>query len=289
MVKPLICDIQRITLPFHIFMHQCDCLRFIIVGTDMHTLYTKAFIISHILNFGEICFLFLCCLINSPVKIRFCHKIRQADHGNPPEILFMSIVDSCDSRLPPEALQRRNDIIEIAVNLMVSLFAHLDGECDPIKQSDRLLVFAILLVRITLPTNSKIIHFRDQNDAALFNRQLNFCQPFLRTFFVPDSVNVTFPRQPCRFVVVLLCVLHNISVCITNAVIRSLMKDTEHFHRGKNPESDFFIFPAHHSHSFIVADPDIGFLVFTVRIFAELIGRFSAFDFRIQLQAFFSD
>ena len=40
MVKPLICDIQRITLPFHIFMHQCDYLRFIIVRTDMHTLDT---------------------------------------------------------------------------------------------------------------------------------------------------------------------------------------------------------------------------------------------------------
>ena len=40
---------------------------------------------------------------------------------------------------------------------------------------------------------------------------------------------------------------------------------------------------------FIVADPDLRLPVFTVRIVAEFIRRFSAFDFRVQPQAFFPD
>ena len=44
MMQALICDIQRITLLLHIPVHLFHGGRFVIIGSDVHTLYAKAFV-----------------------------------------------------------------------------------------------------------------------------------------------------------------------------------------------------------------------------------------------------
>ena len=46
MMQTLLCNIQNIALLFHVFMHQCNSCRLIIIRTDVHALNAQALIIS---------------------------------------------------------------------------------------------------------------------------------------------------------------------------------------------------------------------------------------------------
>ena len=149
----------------------------------MHALNAYSFIIIQKFYFRVILFLFLGCFLYSPVEVRFCDKVGQSDHRNPVEVFLASIVDSGYAVLPPEALQRWYDIIEIPFNLMISFFTHLDRKGNAIKESDRPLIFAVFLIRISMTANCDIVHARNRHDRWFVLRHIEF----LIFFFIVKS------------------------------------------------------------------------------------------------------
>ena len=115
MVQSLIGDIQRIALLLHISMHPLHCGWLVVVGTDMQALHTQTLVIGEEFHLGKVRLLFPSGFFHRPVEVRLRHKIRQADDGDPAEGFLVRIVDPRDAVLPPEALQRRDDVIEITL------------------------------------------------------------------------------------------------------------------------------------------------------------------------------
>ena len=57
---------------------------------------------------------------------------------------------------------------------MIPHFAHLDGKCDAVQQPDGLLVLAVLLIGVALPSDRDIIHARNRYNAGLVFRHVEF-------------------------------------------------------------------------------------------------------------------
>ena len=76
--------------------------------------------------------------------------------------------------LPPKALKGRDDEIEIPVNAGIAHLRHLDGVSDGVKDADRVLVCAVLFIRITLASNGNIVHRGNFNDLGLAFGQVEF-------------------------------------------------------------------------------------------------------------------
>ena len=165
-MEPLVSNVQHIALLFHEGVHQCNRGGLIVIGPDVHALHAQPFVIGQEFHFGKVCLLLSLRFLNSPVKILPCHKIRQADDRDPMEVFLMRVVHSFDAFLPPETLQRRHDIVKIALDLVIAFFAHLDGIGDAVQQFNRLLVFAALDIGISLATDRNIIHARHRYDAG---------------------------------------------------------------------------------------------------------------------------
>ena len=178
-MQPLVTDIELIPLFRHKIMHQPDSLRLIVIRPDMHTLYTQTFLIRPKLYLGKILLFFRFCLSDRPVKIVLCHKVGQSDHGYKPKRLLMRIIDSLNTLLPPETLQRRNHIIKIPLDLMTALPAHLDRKGDRIQQPDRFLILAALDVGIACPADCDVVHCRHFNDTWFIFWHVKFLILFL--------------------------------------------------------------------------------------------------------------
>ena len=86
----------------------------------------------------------------------------------------MSIIYSCNSILPPETFQRRNHIVEVAFDPVITFLAHFDSKRYAIQHSDRLLIFAIFPVRITLAPDSDVIHSRNLHYRRFVIRHIVF-------------------------------------------------------------------------------------------------------------------
>ena len=66
---------------------------------------------------------------------------------------------------------------------MITHLAHFNGEGDAVKQSDRLLVSAVLLIGIASAPHCNKIHRWHRDQAGLFFRQIKF----FVFFFVVES------------------------------------------------------------------------------------------------------
>jgi len=58
----------------------------------------------------------------------------KSDDRNPPEVFLVGIVNSLRPVLPPESFKRRNYVIKISVNPVVSFFAHLYCVSSAVEQ-----------------------------------------------------------------------------------------------------------------------------------------------------------
>lgn len=121
-------EIRLVSGPEEKFLYLLECSGLIIVTSDMHTLDTQPFIICKELCAGKVLMLFLLSLPYRPVKLFFCYKLRQPDHGDPSEAFFVRVVDPGDAVLPSQSFQGRDYIRKIAFDPVVSFITHLDGK-----------------------------------------------------------------------------------------------------------------------------------------------------------------
>ena len=84
--------------------------------------------------------------------------------------------------------------------------------------------------------------------SALFNRQLDLGQPVLYNFLVPNTVNVAFTVQACHLVAVFQGVAVDIGVCLSEAVIGTLVVDADGLGRRQNTEADPLVTDPHLPH-----------------------------------------
>lgn len=124
-----------------------------------------------------------CCffrgLPDGPVKDLFCHKLRQADEGEPPEIRLAGVVYALGILLPPQTLQGRHHIVKVALQLVFVHLAHFDGVGHSVKQFQGLLVSAALLIGVTLAPHRQKVHGGHRDDAGFLRGQIEFLISFL--------------------------------------------------------------------------------------------------------------
>ncbi len=106
------------------------------------------------------------------------------------------------------------------------------------------------------------------------NRQLDLCQPIVRAFLVPDSIDIAFSCQTGWLVTVFLCIFHDKGIRFSDAVIRPFMVDAQYFCLRDIPEPDDIILNAPGCYSLVMPDLDIMLFVFAVRVLTEFIFRF---------------
>ena len=86
---------------------------FIVVTSDVHALDAESFIISKKLSAGKVCLFFRLSFPHCPVKLFFCYKFRETDHGDPPEAVLVSVVDPgtahAQTEKQKETKQRRSE------------------------------------------------------------------------------------------------------------------------------------------------------------------------------------
>ncbi len=150
-----------------------------VITADVHTLYAEAFSVGEEFHCGEIFLFLLRGFADGPVEFFSGHEFRQADHGDPLEIFLMGVVDPVTSVLPPEALQWRDYIGEIAVDLVTAFIAHLDRKSNGVQKADRCFVGAIWHIGVSAASDGDIIHFRYVDDAGCFGRQIELFVFFL--------------------------------------------------------------------------------------------------------------
>ena len=142
--------------------------------------------------------------LHSPVKLSFRHELRQADHRRPLECLLVGVVHPINACLMPQALQRRNDIFEVTVDLMAPLIAHLDGKSNAVQQLHRCLVFTIRLIGVAFSLHRHKIHGRDGHKRWLLRRQVKFLVFFLiikgHRLHPPAIYSVSSVSQQPKFV-----------------------------------------------------------------------------------------
>ena len=88
------------------------------------------------------------------------------------------------------------------------------------------------------------------------NRQLNFCQPIVSAFLVPDSVNIAFPGQAGRLIAVLFRVFHDKGIGFSDVIVRPFVIDAQHLRLRDVPEPDNIILNAPGCYSLVMPDLD---------------------------------
>ena len=172
MVQTLIRYVRGKALLLQETVHPFHRGRLVVVGPGVHALDAKALVIGPELHGRKVRFLFVRCFLHRPVEVRPGHEVREPDHGDPLEFLFVRVVDAQNALLPPEALQRRDNVIEIALDPMIALLAHLDRVGHAVQQPDGPLIRPAFLVGIALPPDREIVHGRHSHDGRRVLRQI---------------------------------------------------------------------------------------------------------------------
>ena len=95
-------------------VHDRDGLGLIVKRTDVHDLHAEPFVNGEELRLGAIELFLLRRRLHGPVEIFPCDEIRQTNNGDPVEPRFIGVIYAFRIVLPPEALERRDNIIKIS-------------------------------------------------------------------------------------------------------------------------------------------------------------------------------
>ena len=74
--------------------------------------------------------------------------------------------------------------------------------------------------------------------SELFNRQLDLSQPVFYVFFIPNTVDVALPVEVHHLVSILHGIAVDVGVCLSEAVIGTLVVDADGLGRRQNTEAD---------------------------------------------------
>ena len=111
-------------------LHLADGHRLHVIGSDMHALLAATFLVMEELHLGEVLLLFLRGGLHGPVEILLRHEIGKADHRDEMEVLLAAVIHLALPR-PPEALEGRNDKIEVTLNPPVTHLLILRVKANP--------------------------------------------------------------------------------------------------------------------------------------------------------------
>lgn len=105
--------VERATLHLRILMHLFDGFWFAVVWPNMQGLHTQLFCVCEELCFACIEFLFAFDLYFCPLEHVFSDEIWYANHRDKTKLIFSLWVIAAHALLPPQALKRRNNEIEL--------------------------------------------------------------------------------------------------------------------------------------------------------------------------------
>lgn len=98
-------------------------------------------------------------------------EIGQADARDEVEVVLPRVIDlAIGAVLPPEALERRHDEVEIAFDFPQALLRHLYGIGNAVEQRQRVLLRAAFGIGIALAPHGNVAHRRNDQDARLVRR-----------------------------------------------------------------------------------------------------------------------
>ena len=95
----------------------------------------------------------------------------QADEANPMQARLVGVRESFGSLsvylFPPQAFERRNNKVEIALDVVVALLAHLNGVGNAVKNLHSVCVCAIFVVGVALAAYGNVVCRRHINKRRL--------------------------------------------------------------------------------------------------------------------------
>lgn len=145
--------------------------RLVVVRPGMHALNAKALVDPQQLDRREVQLLLGSGFRDGPVEVLASDEIGQTDARDEVEVVLPRIIDpAIGAVLSPEALERRHDEVEIALDLSRALFRHLDGICDAVEHRQRVLLRAAFGIGIALAPHGDAAHRRNDQDARLVRR-----------------------------------------------------------------------------------------------------------------------
>ena len=80
---------------------------------------------------------------------------------------FICIIHTGHAILPPEALQRRDDVFKKSIDLAAGLVAHFQGVGNCIQNADGALISAALLVGVAAALHRDVVCCRNGYDLRL--------------------------------------------------------------------------------------------------------------------------
>ena len=172
MVAAVFALVQDIPLFLRTALHGPDGLPLPVVGTQVHALDAQPVLIGEELHSGAVQPLLPFRLLDGPVERLPGDKLGQADHGDPVEPLLVGKVDGSAPLHPPQALQGRHHIVNVALQLMLAQLAHFDGVCHRVQLADGRLVGSVLLVGVPLAPHGEKVHGGDLHDLGCLRGQV---------------------------------------------------------------------------------------------------------------------
>lgn len=168
-------------------MHLFDGFWFTVVRTDMHGLHAQSLCVFEKLCFACIKFLFAFDLSFCPLGHVFSDEIWYANHRDKTKLIFSLWVIAAHALLPPQALQRRNNEIE------VTFLPHFYRVHNRIQQTDRALILATFVVRVAGAAHCYEIHWLYIDNVRLLRWRVQFFVLFLEVEGHVRGLSVLLP------------------------------------------------------------------------------------------------
>ena len=158
MVQPVAAQVVFVPVLQQVGIHLRDARGFVVIGAEVHHLHAQPLVDGQQLRGGAVQILLSGRGLHGPVEVHPRDEIRQADHGDPAERGLVR------AAAQPEALQRRDNVLEEALDLMVGFIAHFQCVRHGVQDADGLLIRAVRLVRVALSAHGDVMHLRNLHD-----------------------------------------------------------------------------------------------------------------------------
>ena len=150
-------DGNLISLALGIFHHRLDRRRLVVIRADVHALYAETLLVAEELHLREIHLLLSGRFSDGPLKIFLRDEIREPDHRNETESVFIGII-YLTILSPPQAFERRDDILEEALDPIIALVTHLQRVCYAVELLQSLFIGSTFFVGITFAADCQEVH-----------------------------------------------------------------------------------------------------------------------------------